>query len=280
MIERIHHVGIAVRDADASLAFYRDILGLPVTKDVVLEDQGIRGLLLDAGGAEIELLQPLHANTPVGRFLERRGEGLHHLCFATEDIDAELDLARLRGLPLIDQKARLGLAGRIAFIHPNATHGVLVEYAQPLAPEADTQGARDGSGGVHVTGFDHLAVVVAEVEPAARAYLENFGLQAAPPVDRIALGIRIASVSVGAAFIGIIAPLQPTGGHARFLARRGEGLYLISLAVEQLDLARERLSARSVQIGEAVVADAGARFALVSPHSASGVLLQLVERAS
>ena len=133
MIEKIHHVGVVVESADEALKFYRDALGLPVTEDRVIEDQGVRGVLLAIGGSEIELLEPVEEGTGVARFLESRGEGMHHICFETDDVDKELDAARDKGIQLIDEKPRLGLAGMICFLHPKSNHGVLVEFAQPLA---------------------------------------------------------------------------------------------------------------------------------------------------
>jgi methylmalonyl-CoA/ethylmalonyl-CoA epimerase len=132
MIEKIHHVGVVVKNADEALKFYRDTLGLPVTEDRVIEDQGVRGVLLAIGGSEIELLEPVQEGTGVARFLETRGEGMHHICFETDDVDKELDDARNKGIRLIDEKPRPGLAGMICFLHPKSNHGVLVEFAQPL----------------------------------------------------------------------------------------------------------------------------------------------------
>jgi methylmalonyl-CoA/ethylmalonyl-CoA epimerase len=131
MLKKIHHVGIVVRSIDAAYAFYRDILSLPVHKEDIIQDQGVKAALLTIGESEIELLEPIAADTGVARFLERRGEGLHHLCFATDDIARELDTARAKGLALLDQQPRRGLAGLICFLHPKASHGVLIEYAQP-----------------------------------------------------------------------------------------------------------------------------------------------------
>jgi methylmalonyl-CoA/ethylmalonyl-CoA epimerase len=132
MLNRIHHVGIVVRSIETAYAFYRDTLSLSVHKEDIIQDQGIKAALLTIGTSEIELLEPLDPSTGVARFLERRGEGLHHLCFATDDVVHELAMARTKGLPLIDQQPRQGLAGLICFLHPRASHGVLVEYAQPL----------------------------------------------------------------------------------------------------------------------------------------------------
>ena len=132
MLKKIHHVGVVVRSADDALEFYRDALGLAVTADRVIEDQGVRGVLLQIGGSEIELLEPTRDDTGVARFLATRGEGMHHICFESDDVDAELEAARAKGIELIDQKPREGLAGRICFLHPKSNHGVLVEFATPL----------------------------------------------------------------------------------------------------------------------------------------------------
>lgn len=132
MLKKIHHVGVVVRSGDEALKFYRDTLGLPVTADRVIEDQGVRGILLQVGGSEIELLEPTREDTGVARFLESRGEGMHHICFETDDVEAELEAARQKGIELIDEKPRPGLAGMICFLHPKSNHGVLVEFAQPV----------------------------------------------------------------------------------------------------------------------------------------------------
>jgi methylmalonyl-CoA/ethylmalonyl-CoA epimerase len=132
MLKKIHHVGIVVPDLDRAMDFWRDLLGLALMKTAVVQDQGVRAALLKAGESEIELLEPLVPENGVGRFLARRGGGLHHVCFETEDVAGELSRARNKGIQLIDQQPRPGLAGMICFLHPKATRGVLVEYAQPI----------------------------------------------------------------------------------------------------------------------------------------------------
>lgn len=131
MLKRIHHIGVVVPSLEEGLRFWRDTLGLQFTKGATIEAQGVRAALLKAGQSEIELLEPLSPDNGVGKFLARRGGGLHHLCFETDDVAHELEDARNKGLPLIDQKPRQGLAGTICFLHPKAARGVLVEYAQP-----------------------------------------------------------------------------------------------------------------------------------------------------
>ena len=131
MLKNIHHVGIVVRDIEAAYAFYRDTLGLPVHKQDILPDQGVKAALLTIGASEIELLEPIDTQSGVARFLERKGEGLHHVCFETDNVTQELEDAKAKGITVIDQQPRPGLAGMICFLHPQSNHGVLVEYAQP-----------------------------------------------------------------------------------------------------------------------------------------------------
>jgi len=129
-MRRIHHAGIVVKSLETAYGFYRDTLGLPLVKEATIIDQGVRAALLAAGETEIELLEPLDSANGVGRFLSKRGEGLHHLCFET-DVDRMLARLKDRRVELLDTVPRAGLAGRVAFLHPRACGGVLVELATP-----------------------------------------------------------------------------------------------------------------------------------------------------
>ena len=133
MIRRIHHAGIVVRNLRDAYHFYRNTLGLPLLREAQIADQGVRAALLSAGDTEIELLEPIRPGTGIARFLDKRGEGLHHLCFDTPDVAGDLQALDDRGIELIDRAPRDGLAGRIAFLHPRACDGVLVELATPPA---------------------------------------------------------------------------------------------------------------------------------------------------
>ncbi len=141
MIEKLHHVGVVVRDIDQALAFYRDTLGLDVHKLETIDDQGVRAALLTLGDSEIELLQPVRADTGVARYLDRRGEGLHHVCFQVSDIDGDLRDLKAAQVELVDQEPRIGLAGRICFLHPSALDGTLVELCAPIATEPAAEDA-------------------------------------------------------------------------------------------------------------------------------------------
>lgn len=132
MIDKIHHVGIAVNSVDEALKFYRDVLGLHVHALDTVEDQGVRAALLTIGESEIELLEPTRPDAGMAKFLERKGEGLHHICFQTADVDGELQVLKDKNVDLVDQSSRVGLAGMICFLHPKAARGVLVELATPM----------------------------------------------------------------------------------------------------------------------------------------------------
>src|SRR5581483_11503500 len=131
LLPRVHHVGVVVRKLEGGPAFWGDLLGLRVSKQATVADQGVRAALLPIGRSEIELLEPVDADGGVAKFHEKRGEGLHHVCFETPDVAAELGAARTQGFPLIDERPRPGLAGTICFLHPKGTRGVLVELATP-----------------------------------------------------------------------------------------------------------------------------------------------------
>jgi methylmalonyl-CoA/ethylmalonyl-CoA epimerase len=131
----IHHVGVVVNSIDDAYGFYRDKLGLRVAKEAMIQEQGVRAALLDLGNSELELLQPVVPDTGIARYLERRGEGLHHVCFSVPDIRAALAELKAKGVELIDEEPRQGLAGTIAFLHPSALHGVLVELVEAGSSE-------------------------------------------------------------------------------------------------------------------------------------------------
>ena len=126
---RIAHIGVAVRALDEALPFYRDVLGM---REAPLDDaDGARIAGVLAGESLVELLEPEKADSPIGKFLAKRGPGIHHICFAVDNLDATLDRCRSAGIRLIDETPRIGAEGkRIAFLHPSATGGVLVELTE------------------------------------------------------------------------------------------------------------------------------------------------------
>jgi methylmalonyl-CoA/ethylmalonyl-CoA epimerase len=128
---KINHLGVAVQSIDEALNFWRDGLGLDLAEIEVVEDQGVRVALLPIGASRVELLEATGAETPVGKFLTKRGAGMHHLCVEVADIHAKLAELKALGTRLIDESPRVGAGGMlVAFVHPASTGGVLLELTQ------------------------------------------------------------------------------------------------------------------------------------------------------
>ena len=134
MIKNFNHVAIAVKDLDETLRVFENLFGLKPSKIEDVPDQGVKAALIPIGSGEIELLEPIDPNGGVAKFLERRGEGIHHICLDVDDTDAVLKSLAEKGVELIDKVGRKGLAGKVGFIHPKSTKGVLIEIAHYFEP--------------------------------------------------------------------------------------------------------------------------------------------------
>ena len=232
MLTRVHHVGLVVRRLEDGLALWRDTLGLCVSKQATVRDQGVRAALLPIGRSEIELLEPIDAAGGVAKFLERRGEGLHHVCFETPDVAAELAGARRSGMPLIDEAPRAGLAGMICFLHPKGTRGVLVEFATP--PSEEHPHAAAGVGPLAGLALAEVVVRSREAKSAAELFTARLGLAAAPADTDP--GTSSAAVSAGGVRLRFVSA-DPTSAGREAAALRaaveslGEGLAGLVLEV-------------------------------------------------
>jgi methylmalonyl-CoA/ethylmalonyl-CoA epimerase len=132
MFARVDHIGVAVNDLEAAIALHEQAYGMALVHREVVDEQGVEAALLDVGENHVELLRPLVDESPVGRFLAKRGPGLHHVAYQVTDVQAALAELRARGLQLIDETPRAGIRGsRVAFLHPAASGGVLTEIVQP-----------------------------------------------------------------------------------------------------------------------------------------------------
>ncbi|MGI8944696.1 MAG: methylmalonyl-CoA epimerase [Thermoleophilaceae bacterium] len=132
MFGEIDHIGVAVENLDESIALYRDRLGMREQHRETVEEFGVEAALLEIGTAHVELLTPIQPDSAVAGFLERKGPGMHHVAYRTDDIEAALERLREAGLRLIDERPRAGIRdSRVAFVHPKSTGGVLTEVVQP-----------------------------------------------------------------------------------------------------------------------------------------------------
>lgn len=242
MIDRVHHVGVVVKSADAALGFYRDVMGLEVTEDRVMSEQGVRGVLLALGENEIELLQPIEEDTGVSRFLETRGETLHHICLNTDDVASELSRLKAAGVDLIDETPREGLAGQIGFVHPSSTNGVLIEFAQPPA------GAHTSSE----KGFDHLAVTVADMESGAASWKQVAGLDVTNEIRPPGAQMVIGQMPCGQCMIELLVPDGDDSPIAKRIADAGErAASMVAIEVDDIDAEIARYRASGIELPNA-----------------------------
>ena len=129
-VNYIDHVGVAVKNIDTALAFFKKVFDVPDADIELMEDQGVRACLIEVGQTRLELLEPTGSESGVGRFIERRGEGLPHLALNVTDISGKLQTLQTLGVDLIDQPPREGLSGTIAFVHPRSVFGILTELVE------------------------------------------------------------------------------------------------------------------------------------------------------
>jgi methylmalonyl-CoA/ethylmalonyl-CoA epimerase len=195
VITRVHHVAVVVQDLDSALQFWRDTLELPLLRSGDLPDQGVRAALLACGPAELEVLAPTVPDTGVARFLKSRGEGLHHLCFESDDVVREVRRFVGTGVDMVDGKPRQGLAGKIAFVHPRACAKLLVELA---TPSAHTSLPATSLGLVAVHGK------VENVSEAAQRFRDLFGMSRGFAADDGSF--------VQLSLAGVMLQLTPVGG--------------------------------------------------------------------
>jgi len=247
MVTSIHHVGIAVTSLAQAYRFWRDTLGLPLLREATVDEQGVRAALLAAGDSEIELLEPLGPETPIGRSLAKRGEGLHHLCFKTADVAGDLGVLKSKNVALLDRAPRSGLAGRIAFLHPSACHGVLVELATPASDEPHAESP---------VRFKRLVIGSPMPHDTAKTYQDLFGL----PEVEINGGPRTMLGWAGGSTL-LMVPAGEVGGM--------EGMVALSMVAPDLPPLVKRL-----EKAEAAML-LGAGELTVEPRSSHGVHLHI-----
>jgi len=245
MLTRVHHVGLVVKRIEDGLALWRDVFGLEVSAQATVADQGVKAALLPIGRSEIELLEPVDAKGGVAKFLEKRGEGLHHVCFETPDVGAELAAARAAGFPLIDEAPRKGLAGMICFLHPKGTRGVLTEFATP--PPGSHHHGPCGKGALHGLALREVTARSHDARAAAEVFHAKLGLAMDDAAARP--GAVTAAVTVGGVRLCFVGD-DPSSTGAEAVALRGElerggeGIAALVLEVPDPAAAAPALTAR------------------------------------
>jgi methylmalonyl-CoA epimerase len=277
MNRRVHHVALVVREMEDAFAFYRDQLGLPLRKVKRLEDQGVIAALLGLANAEIELLQPIDRQGGVARYLERRGEGLHHICLTTPDLPAEIEALRGRGIDLVDQAPRQGLAGQICFLHPRAHAGVLVELVEEAEGRPAAAPAEPADAPAPALRLAGVSAVASDLDVAVGAWRNASGLSASRVVYDERAGAMSARLEVRDIQIDIMLPTHESSSLARELAVRGEGLVGLRFDAADLDQMVALLEVRGVSVGEPSGDLSAPRLAFVGPDETFGVPLEIGE---
>ena len=199
------------------------------------------------------------------------------MCFETDNIETELQDAKDKGIRLVDQQPRSGLAGSIAFVHPQACCSVLVEYAQPVDHSEHASLLSQGRDRRFTTKrLDHVVIAVKDLEGAVATYQHNFELEREAARDVPALGLRNTFLPIGDAKIEIVTPLGDKSPIGQFIDKRGEGMYLLSLDVDHLEGAVQALADTGIKAN--VISGSVGDIAMISPRHTHGVLLQLVSR--
>ncbi|KMK93697.1 methylmalonyl-CoA epimerase [Rossellomorea marisflavi] len=138
-MKKVDHIGVAVRSIEEALPFYEGVLGIPLLKLEEVANQGVKVAFLDAGNLKIELLEPISDQSPVSAFIEKRGEGLHHIAFSVETIEERIGEIMEKGVRMIDEKPKTGAGGAsVAFLHPKSSMGVLYELCEKKASKGET----------------------------------------------------------------------------------------------------------------------------------------------
>jgi methylmalonyl-CoA/ethylmalonyl-CoA epimerase len=231
VITRIHHIAVVVRDLDEAIGFWRDALELPLLRSADLPEHGVRAALLACGVGEIEVLTPTNTDSGVARFLQSRGEGLHHVCFESDDVVREVRRFIGTGVDMIDGKPRTGLAGKVAFVHPRACGKLLVELVTP-----------SGRGALPETPLALTAVhgKVEDVREAGQRLQDLFGMSLRfAPEDASFVQLSLAELMIQLTPLG--------GGYSKpaFTALR--------LRARDLPAVAQRLSARGIPYQENAV---------------------------
>ncbi len=272
MIKKLDHVAVVVRNLDSGLKSLQQALGLPEARAEVRTTPAVKLTMLPLRNARLELFEPLDRESGQGRFLQTYGEGLYHLCVEVDSVDNSLLSLAERGVPLSDRVGRSVPIGKIVFLPPQAARGVSIELLEKKTP--------DPAGPADAPALDAVVLAVANLEDATKTFSKVLDVTPSKVVGDPRVGIRTALLPVGDSFIELAQPTDPAGPLARFLAKRGEGLYMLTIEVKDFESHRGHLRSKGISILERETATGRPvrRWGYLSPKSTSGVLIGFFQR--
>lgn len=265
MIRDVHHVGIAVRDLEAAYALYRDALGLQLVKEGEMTSRGVRAAMLAAGGAYLELIQPLEASSPFATFIEERGEGLHHVALWSDDVDAGVAKLRDCGVALDDPEPRDGFTGRLSYLAADAFDGVQLEVVEP---EGGLMGGRATKESL-ITRIDHVVLRVPHPGTTSERMASWFGVETKRTFLRGETSF--AFMRPGDVVIEVIGPTE------RPAEPRPGGIAGLCFECTEIDDLAADLKAKGYPVGEPHPALQGGRIVSVNRSGACGVPVAFID---
>lgn len=263
VITDVHHVGIAVRDLDAALAFYRDALSLPCVKEGEVPARGVRAAMLAAGRSYLEVIQPVSESSPFAAYIAERGEGLHHLALWSTDAGADVAKLREAGAPLEDSEPREGFTGRLSYLARDAFDGAQLEVVQP---EPALAGKHERTG--HITRIDHVVLRVPSVPAVCERMAGWFGVETKRTFERG--NQEFAFMRPGDVVVEVIGPKE--GGEP------GSGVVAgLAFEVKGIDDLAVEIKAKGYPIGEPHAALQGGRIVSVHQTGTCGVPVAFID---
>lgn len=266
MFKRIDHIGVVVSDLKAATDAYENLFGLKVAAQETIEERGLIAALVPTSNVRFELMQPINPESAVGRFIERRGEGIQHICFEVEDIRATIATLKEREVQLIQGEPEGGFVGEVEFIHPRAANSVLTEIAQ-VTRRTPTE---------HDLRVDHIPVATEDRDAAIENWSKNFDMKVNRMVERESAGMITGWLDAGDAEFEFVQQTSEDGPIARAIASRGQGVYGVVLESSDAEGLAEHIKSQGLRIIEEREGD-NVLYA-VHPKDFFGTLIMISQR--
>ena len=266
MFKRIDHIGVVVRDLKTATDAFENLFGLKVAAQEVIEERGLIAALVPTSNVRFELMQPTNPESAVGRFIERRGEGIQHICFEVDDIRATIETLKGRDVQLIQGEPEGGFVGEVEFIHPRAANGVLTEIAQVTRRTPVDHDLR-----VH-----HVTISTTDRDGAVENWSKSFDMKVNRMMERESAGMSTGWLDAGDAEVEFAQQTTETGPIASAIASRGVGVYGIVLETSDAEALAKHVKSQGVRIVEEHEGDRVLR--VVHPKDFFGTLIMINQR--
>ena len=266
MFTRMDHIGVVVRDIKEATDAFERVFGLTVAAQETIEERGLIAALVPTSNVRFELMQPINPESAVGRFIERRGEGIQHICFEVEDIRETIATLKAREVQLIQGEPEGGFVGEVEFIHPRAANSVLTEIAQVTRPTPTEHDLR-----VH-----HVTIATADRDAAVENWTKSFDLRLNRTSERVEANIIAGWLDAGDTQVEFAQQTTDEGPLAKFIEDRGAGVFGIVLETDDAEGLTEHVRSQGLRVIEDPEGDSVIR--VVHPQDFFGTLIMINQR--